>query len=157
MRIAINFDRRSPSKIVEHVVSASLFCVYTSPICIMPSFTCKISLRYSRERALSSLPHSAKTTSPSGACRRRRGATPDVLDGYAQFKALDGGPGERPAGRDAQLLANFVHELDDVWLGSGNRPGAVVPPSIVQIRRIPVKSGFRQKIPAKSKQILAKI
>ena len=38
------------------------------------------------------------------------------------------GRGERPAGR-AQLLANFVHELDDVWLGSGNRPGAVVPPS----------------------------
>ena len=27
------------------------------------------------------------------------------------------------------MCANFVDELDDVWLGSGNRPGAVVPPS----------------------------
>ena len=29
----------------------------------------------------------------------------------------------------AQLLANFVDELDDVWLGSQNRLGAVIPPS----------------------------
>ena len=37
------------------------------------------------------------------------------------------GRGQRPAGR-AQLVANFVHELDDVWLGSRNRPGTVLEP-----------------------------
>ena len=55
----------------------------------------------------------------------------------------------------AQLLANFVHELDDVWLGSGNRLGAVVPPSWFKFGA--AKSGVRQKDPAKSKQTLAKI
>ena len=63
--------------------------------------------------------------------------------------------GERPAGR-AQLLANFVHELDDVWLGSGNRPGAVIPLSWLkfgEFRQIRLQT----KDPAKSKQNLAKI
>ena len=53
----------------------------------------------------------------------------------------------------AAVCANFVHELDDVWLGSRNRPGAVPEPSrnrytafMVQIRRILAKSGFRQKV-----------
>ena len=35
----------------------------------------------------------------------------------------------RLARPSAAACANFVHELDDVWLGSRNRPGAVIPPS----------------------------
>ena len=34
----------------------------------------------------------------------------------------------RAAAGRAQLLANFVHELDDVWPGSWNRPGTVPEP-----------------------------
>ena len=59
----------------------------------------------------------------------------------------------------AQLLANFVHELDDVWLGSREPSRSRNTAFMVQIRRIPAKSGFKvhTKNLAKSKQILAKI
>ena len=66
-------------------------------------------------------------------------------------------------GRDVQLLANFVHELDDVWLGSGNRPGAVIPPSWFKFgefrQNLASDKKFRQNLTSeqKSKQNLAKI
>ena len=45
---------------------------------------------------------------------------------------MDGLPltmSRRAAAGRAQLLANFAHELDNVWFGSRNRPGAVPEPS----------------------------
>ena len=55
-------------------------------------------------------------------------AAPPRLGMWGHVRGYLPGRGEWPAGR-AQLLANFLHELDDVWLGSRNRPGAVIPPS----------------------------
>ena len=61
----------------------------------------------------------------------------------------------------AAACANFVHELDDVWLGSGNRPGAVVPPSwfkFGEFRQNPASDKkFRQNLSKfwpKSREIL---
>ena len=57
-----------------------------------------------------------------------------------------------------------MHELDDVWLGSGNRPGAVVPPSwfkFGEFRQNPASDKkFRQNLctadfRTKSKQIFS--
>ena len=46
----------------------------------------------------------------------------------------------------AQLLANFVHELDDAWLGFRQPSRSRKTASIIQIRRIPASSGFGQNI-----------
>ena len=60
----------------------------------------------------------------------------------------------------AAACANFVHELDDVWLGSRNRPGTVSEPLYRLHGSNSANCGkiwLPTKNPAKSKQILAKI